>query len=1642
MASTHSYSFLSDYSPMASCLFAIKEQEANGLFASHPAIIRRLKVFEGDVLKKLYHITLGILGRIEGDIVITTDYLTGDFAQEDFSGYDFYIGFQHSSGTGYSSVFQTVLNIFGEFTLRSSELTDVEKQQLEVVLIPVLEAFEELQEELQNLGLNPCNNIVQDPYFNNSKEIYIQAAGSLGAAGIPEGIHLRFSLTGDLGDNHLPQGTYANTISGTTGFNKANDFISIYRTPYAGAVRITLDFEEDKPAVNYQLKRWTYYLNSTVNGEVYTNKIRLSFKDNASYDALATTINPLLNSFDFLKEYDGLLEIELYAKAAYLISFDYRKKIGSSSSSILKLDAYADPAAQNQDDDEIPSIRRTIQVNTDSPVSEELFGENIRRIQLKKSSDGYIQSFSFETYHDFISVKDETDWTLIGNSFSLSLNDTEVYNRLEDPAHPIDNLWPQYNEGTKVKVANYQEKWSVDRVNDPSLKNTVQQYLSLSQTNPRAEGIIKLDGIADAEELLISYLDVINIMALDYHIARMLGLGHIDYLESVASASQFIYKISYNNRKNIASAEYKDHEYLSLPTSKSNTRLPLKPVARSLNYGLALNDELSETAFNSEGYAAYADIRAVNVGRMPFNYELAGSSFFNEMAVADNFNISENTSSVLYSIEYRPAGQSNYLKPEITTEKLVEGNAADNTHTYYAYDDEYPVTGVPETVPVPDNINSLYIHFEKQEGIHYYAIYGISWFSRASLLSEEVATDATVFPVKNNLQPPTDLAVQYIQEEDSLLFTTQLEQNWLSGRTQTFENEDINFTRLSFNFLDITDISYVQDIQNIDVAAICKANEVRAYFKEELPLELRGQIVNTTDVEEEESYLWIHTAGYSLIDGTPINPFIQAADYVRFYNSILNTPGGKFRIIEIVGNASSMILKVEKILEVETVEDPLEPGTYASVETYRSPEIGSRFTMVENLSTATNWDTIQKNISLIDFSNPATPVIETETDDEGNEFHYLAGGIHGEAIVNKLLDPLNVVVEGYYTLTFNNVNLADHPQANIPFDPASPQANSPGSLRDPHVEWYKGLIRINYTDGDKKLLEVVRIVQTNPLILYVLDPGYRDQEMPLSSSGTDYISGINYHPGYKVYLFPEPSPGEFNGSNILPSGSVSEKKTLIGLQSVDNRANGTGFSSGVSVPAILLSRKIQKPVQLEAPIAFSLKVRPDATSKAAFTFDTKIAPDGLGQARQPFGFNFYRTTNEDLLYALYDPETVIAIQNSLSLLTNDAYYSLRFLDLANQVFDEVNTDAYKVYPAEPLAYGFPFPDKENLVTPEDSGLVKKEKYKNAIRSTLLPLTEQTPVYSYIKEGHQTENKLPAIRDIDGNLLETGDIGFDPFPMIRKYQKAGEANTSYVRFTDYNLHASSRYLYFYTSAEVTNQLLTGPLSPFTGPVLILHTVAGPAPVIQSYTITTSFANAESPIAVQFSVSPFAFAEDILKIRIYRTLNQSQAISLSSYLDVIVSNNGLDSINITDTFNDLVTVPIGETLYYRLAGIRKIMNENEEQEEVLSIGSEVITIKLIDTLNPEAPELTYLESSNKLTFIPSTNKATYYLYKQNSRGNWEKLETINPEPEANLIEYELPVLAEVDEDGDPLYHRFKVKVENSSGLLNLQDKELTI
>src|SRR5687768_11149856 len=81
--------------------------------------------------------------------------------------------------------------------------------------------------------------IVQSPYT------YLQAAGSDGSDRTVKGNQLRWDFLKTLGENHLAKGNYTLTTPyvSSTGYNRSNDFIKIFRTPFVKKYFLKIDFQ-------------------------------------------------------------------------------------------------------------------------------------------------------------------------------------------------------------------------------------------------------------------------------------------------------------------------------------------------------------------------------------------------------------------------------------------------------------------------------------------------------------------------------------------------------------------------------------------------------------------------------------------------------------------------------------------------------------------------------------------------------------------------------------------------------------------------------------------------------------------------------------------------------------------------------------------------------------------------------------------------------------------------------------------------------------------------------------------------------------------------------------------------------------------------------------------------------------------------------------------------------------------------------------------------------------------------------------------------------------------------------------------------------------------------------------------------------
>ncbi|UIR56361.1 hypothetical protein LZQ00_00700 [Sphingobacterium sp. SRCM116780] len=1656
------------YGNIANCLDSIYQLERAGKFEMHPALLQQFRLLESDVLKKLYTHAIYLYAELAKvapeSSPLPDEYFHGDFDEEDFLFDDFYAGYLDFDSTSYNVIFRTILLILNEIKQRGYTLNEEQLRLLDADLVVFLSVFWKIQAAIKKLGIQVCMDLEANA-FHNSDGVMVQAAGSDGQQGVVQGVHLRWSFSDELGHNHLPKGDYFNGKSVTlNGYNQTDDFVHIYRTPYSQENKLFVDFLIHRPVILAADRTWIYTINETQGTQLRTSHVRIVFEDQEAYDQLLGPFDPSEDPQGFINQYDGVLSIDVHGKSYFQIGLSLSN--GTDAGQHVKLEGISGLVPNNSMDADDHTAYATEILAAEHSRMVTFMADNLKYVRVKKAQELFLKGVQIETYEGLLVNKQAADWMEVGNGFGLSLNDAVVLDRLENASKRIDNLWPHFNEGTKLRAANYVDKWQSGDADDPALKDLVRKYLTLSETDFRAIEELERDAsVAEMETIRISNLDVINLIALDYHFARMLGLGHIDQDAATDSGEKYVYQLRYSNRSSLVSTEETVYQYTSIPTSIHDERLPEKPAIRPVSYTFPNNMGTLNNMLDAKGYNKTARMRVINIGREKYHSEEKELQFFDDLTTEMNHNESLQSKAVYYGVEYRNGSDSSYVKPEITHAMEIGGKI------YYDYDPAYP-EGVMETVPVIDNDESLYTHFVTENGEHVYAIYGINWFGRASVISDEVSSDETVFPAINKLQAPGNVTVQYLQEEDPIIFTTQTEQNWLTGRKQAFPNQDTGMTRVTFDWLDMMDISDLSSHSPERLAEVVRADQVEGLFLDRMPLQLVGKLLSVEEIVGESELVRLKTGPHILIDGSQLAPIIPETDHFRFQDSVLTTSDGNFRVKAVEAGQSGVDIILYKRRVGNIVSDEDEVPSYGIATRWQLPKSGDKFTTIENLGQHANWSPIQAAIPLVDFADVNQPTIETRVDIEGNKTHLWVGGITDEATVTPLFGAhlqANEQLPGYYEVRLPNYVLPAHPQTNIPYLADQPNRNAPNTVNPAHVEWYKGIIRMPLADlsGESiKELQVVRIESLNPLLLYVADPTYVEKPIQVPATVTELVT-VNFHPGYRAYFFNEPLSGQLNKTHIEPTAGENDRKTLLTLYSKDRIQEG--FTSGIATPTVLFALRHDEPQDIEQPVALGegnetmgrrafagravdgplevKKVRPDSTKSAAFTFDITVGSDANGSLRNPFGYVFYRTDQQEILEALYKPETIVAIQQQLSGLTEDPYYYQRFYELANQVFDAANPTQYNVFEAQPQAYGFPIPDQTGLDLATDALEIKKLKYIGAIQSALMPITEQPVIFTYVKEGQVTENAIPAIRDIDGKLMDPNDSKFNPFPMVRKFQDAQLPNSWFLRFTDYNLNGNSNNLYFYAAVEVNAKLQPGNLSPFAGPVTVLSTVASEAPKIKSYVLQSN-ENMEwlSPL-VSFTLDAFLKEDQVTKIRLYRFASMEQARSLSgseATIDAIIDNPADLTHTLIDTFSDKSEFPYGSTYYYRFVGVRTLVNEGGALEEVLTAPSEIIEMLIPDTRKTAGAVLTYMENPSQLTWEPIGKDYAYYLFQMNNNGNWVKVAEQHAPDTNQTMHYAINTTEypRLDADGDALYYRFKLSVTNTLGEYSLQESELTI
>ncbi len=1484
--------------------------------------------------------------------------------------------------------------------------------------------------------------------LTQSPSLYLQGAGSDGSDGTAEGIHLRWDMLGDLGESHIPKGNLTDSPSSpyytTAGYNKADDFVKIYRTVYNKSYPVVIDFATMQPSAVIDipgLKAWRFENIVPVSGAPATTRnVIIRFSNITQYNRIKQTYNPLTDCLSFLENYKHVIEAEVEGLLMFSAKL-YMQVDDGSKTNIARIESIS-LTENNGSIDVFISNRKKFVTESGLIIKENLgllLQENNEGLELEESGSGsrqiiaenikyirfsgdncYPSMLWLETYDDLIAGKNSvSEWEEVAQ-LALSMDDNEVFTRLEKTGdYDIDNQWPRFNGDDKVKVANYQDKWS----DEIGLKEGVLKYLTLS-TDPANPQAINPPEIIDpeaevSEGFSFSYLSILKLTTFDFHIARMLGFGHIDTELTSSPSNRYIYTAVYETINPATATGAKTHTYSTLPVGKRDDKLPVAPQLKSLRYGMFVENGTDTPTLITDvnGYSLYDDTRTINLDIFLFETDKAFEGFFLK---DQEFSYVDRTKPIMYGVEYRNTATPNWQRPGIN----VDGNYIDYNN-------------LPEIVAIiGKNQTQLYTHTETNEGQHVYAVYGINWFSRASVLSNSVTTDETIFPVINTLIPPLNFGVQLIQEENPLIFTTLAEQAKLNALTG-----DKTLVRLIFNW------------DNINAAAYWYGNQAAFFFRNTALNFVRGRIKSVSNLSGVGRFE-LRTESYTIFSHSPatiVMPAIASGTEINYVNSLCSIDNDQF-VVESITQSTELgegpIFIVKAPGQTAILDTDLD-NKLLTVDHVPVPLAGKNFAVAENTSLSSSWPVaLQAKVALKKFSDHQETVTHDGVDKIIN-----VGGIFEKTTIVEFEDKDNFgnfipgSRTGLYEITFNSYILEPH--------------------EDPKVEWYKGSARLTGTDGIRPL-EVWNInLNATTLKLIVYDSTFdvnelyepQDAYLPITT-GTNI--DVNFHPGYRVYLEAEAG---FDESSILPELGSGERRSFIACLAEDTTE---GIKSYLSTPAILLAREIIKPLQPEKPVGPAFAIRPDFYGKATYTFDTKM--NTQGNSTEPYALVFYRADERIILETLYKSETVTQILVDLAAIENDEGYNSRWNELANAIVDD-STNAFKLW----NGYGFPNPDNDTFripnpnpipvgIFPFDEAIVPgsgaivsgtaaifgtaktyHEIVQLAVNGVFVPLTEQPVIYKYLKNNvYQTSAKKPVNRDRDGNLLFPGSDDYDAAPMAVKFL---DGTDKMVRFTDYTLDGASNAIYFYYTIEMNDTLSLSERSEVSGPIKLIDTSAPKAPEFRKFYTQPNNIITGNTASVIFEINDYPENEGVNKILIYRTFNIDDALSIQTMQ--LASTIGVNE-PIIDAFSDLEFLPYGEVLYYKLVAVRTIQNEFNEPEDVTSLPSSLVLANIIDTSNPPAPILSYtadptsteeLLKDVQLIWEQTVYNGTYYLYQMNSLGNWEKIQTIKTN--SSEIQYQLPNdLVKIDEDGDERYYRFKVSVENSSGLSNLEEQDLTI
>ncbi len=1182
--------------------------------------------------------------------------------------------------------------------------------------------------------------------------LYLQAAGSTGEDGSAKGVHLRWAFKNALGENHLPKG---NLAANSNGYNKPEDFVKISKVPYE-KLQITIDFNTppvfaSMPSRRLRFRRrdplWVY--------EVSGNRYVLLFDNVSQYYNTARNIDPRNNPKAFLESYgNNIIEVQTVYSLAFSVEYIVENSLPSST---LQTELIAREERLSTSRKQGLVARQTYTGTQFSSTYQQ--AEDIKRIRYR-ANNCVVTGIKIELYATIVEKADKDDlWQDLG-SYALTTNTSTAFNYLEPSPGVVDGKWPRFNEGDLVNIDNYKAKWEKVSLGafEKDIKQIVADYIALSndQNNPRGEEIIAF-GDDDTDAKRIAYVDILNIAASDYHIARMLGLGCFD-LDAETETQQFMYVIKYTTKNKIKGYIYDDdnynieHIYTSLPTGTTEQRLPrtfdikrLRPgVPSGESFAEQLDDDGNVTdvvpnlaLFDSEGYSANGKSRFVAIYAEEDQEDELLLGFY---AKQNQFNTATYTEPVNGGIEVKLTENSGWQpingawdKPELSVtleyfNKTLEGNAT------------------PEILPlgIPDPGEPLYVHRQTREGFYTYGTYGINWFSRVSPVAKTLEIE-TVFVPDNNLLPPHNISALHIVEERPLLLTSRSEQQLLGANTRADKTMvrlafEYNTTQeiVSYKITDTLEAEAQEQLKDVLVPgdnvllhpdAVFRdekevfANTFDVFFRNELPQNIRGKITAVNNHPTDIRIAVVTTENYRVHsisnadEETFLTPRIpEGSNSQNFVGGVFTTNGTNFFIESVTDAPTGVIINIYKKELDDSIQTNVIPRADVALE---GPEImgDALFMAVENMASPESWGIYSPNSKLhVQFGVGSMLnihreiIINQEGPDDGPErILEKSRGFWSEASIA----PVEEVVDVTYTTVDGEV-VANEEKAHkglyeitMPFRlPQHPQ-HTPDTVGN-FVEWSGGIVRVHTNDdpeGPRKDLKVIRIEHigstTNNAVVYAVDDAFSATEIDNDGNAIvnptiiigDAVS-VNFYPGFKVYLYAD---ADFNLTerSITPDRE-DLKYSVFGLRSISNTAEALynkNYRSQVSAPALMFVHRIIEPQQPEKPEGALYATQPDVFGKATYTFDTKFK-------HEPYAVLMYRSNDRSILGALYTDNTVLEIITALEALHSDAFYTNRWDNLLGFSYDA----EFSKFPNTESGYRFPKPDKPSFFALIDSDI--------------------------------------------------------------------------------------------------------------------------------------------------------------------------------------------------------------------------------------------------------------------------------------------------------------------------------------------------